>query len=311
MGKSNQEVQGKAETEKSPTEATGQDVWEGIKMILPTQFNYVAAFLTFSCQLKCGYCINHHGHDLDAKRWMPGEEWISILNKLELPEDLPITLQGGEPTAHRDFYKIVNGIRPELSLDLLTNLEISPDEFMFRVGPERFKRKSPYSSIRVSYHKGQSDPDKLLDRVKYMQDHGFHIGIWGINHPEYKEHNLEIMKKAVGMGIDFRLKEFLGEYNGKHYGTLRYPDSVDHKNLKTCECTTTELLIDPIGNIFRCHSDLYANREMIGNMKDEYVPLGLWRKCYVYGLCNSCDVKIKTNRFQEYGHSSVEVRNVG
>ena len=31
---------------------------------LPLKFNYIAAFLTFSCQLRCSYCINHHGGNL-------------------------------------------------------------------------------------------------------------------------------------------------------------------------------------------------------------------------------------------------------
>jgi hypothetical protein len=33
--------------------------------------------------------------------------------------------------------------------------------------------------------------------------------------------------------------------------------------------------------------------------------------CAVYGKCNSCDIKVKFNRFQEHGHSSVEVRSIG
>ena len=44
---------------------------------------------------------------------------------------------------------------------------------------------------------------------------------------------------------------------------------------------------------------------------DEVPPmLGNWRPCVVMGKCNSCDIKIKTDRFQRYGHSSVEIKNV-
>ena len=31
------------------------------------------------------------------------------------------------------------------------------------------------------------------------------------------------------------------------------------------------------------------------------------RPCDVYGHCNPCDIKVKTNRFQEFGHTSVQI----
>ena len=39
-------------------------------------------------------------------------------------------------------------------------------------------------------------------------------------------------------------------------------------------------------------------------MIDEY------RDCYVYGDCNPCDVKVKTNRFQQFGHTSVDIIDI-
>ncbi len=280
---------------------------------LPQRFNYIAAFLSFACMLRCSYCINHHGGDLVKKRWMSGEDWIRGLNRLSARADLPVTLQGGEPTVHKHFYQIVKGIKPEHPIDLLTNLELDPDEFMRQIPPERIKRDSPYASIRVSYHKGQQDPIVLLKRVKYLKDHGYSVGIWVVDHPEYMPHTREVQRMALDMGIDFRLKEFLGPYNGKNYGTMRYPDAVNAEQLRSADCRTSEFLIDPGGSIFRCHSDLYANRFAIGHLLDEDTPklLGQWAPCAVYGKCNSCDIKVKNNRFQEFGHSSVEVRNVG
>ena len=280
-------------------------------IVLPEQFNYIAVFLSFACMLRCGYCINHHGGDLVKKRWMPGEDWIRGLNRLTA-RDIPLTFQGGEPTVHKHFYQIINGIKPDLSMDLLTNLEVDPDEFMRRIPPERIKRGSPYASIRVSYHRGQQDPDVLLKRVRNLQDHGYSMGVWAVDHPEYMEETREVQKQAQGMGIDFRLKEFLGPYNGLNYGTMRYPEAMNAKSVRNCDCRTTEFLIDPGGSIFRCHSDLYANRFAIGHILDPEPPklLGQWVPCAVYGKCNSCDIKVKNNRFQEYGHSSVEIRNI-
>jgi hypothetical protein len=48
-------------------------------------------------------------------------------------------------------------------------------------------------------------------------------------------------------------------------------------------------------------------------MKEEYLHReysSITWTCYNFGDCNPCDVKIKTNRFQEYGHTSVEIINI-
>lgn len=278
---------------------------------LPSTFNYVAAFLTFSCQLRCPYCINHHGGDLVKGRRMTGVEWVAGINRLTLPPDLPVTLQGGEPTVHKDFYEIVAGIKPELNIDLLTNLEFDVVEFARKVSPERMKRKAPYASIRVSYHKGQSDFTSQLQKAVYLRSKGYSIGVWAVDHPEYHLETLEAQKRAKVQGIDFRLKEFLGPYGGTEYGTMRYNDAVNAHLLRYCECRTSELLISPSGQIHRCHSDLYSARFPIGSILSDTLPLvGQDLPCAVMGRCNSCDIKNKTNRFQEPGHSSVQIRNV-
>ncbi len=282
-------------------------------IVLPDSFNYIAAFLSFACMLRCSYCINHHGGDLVKKRWMTGEDWIRGLNRLQTKEgNIPITLQGGEPTVHKHFYEIVKGLRSDLPIDLLTNLEVDSDVFMSHIPKDRIKRDAPYASIRVSYHRGQQDPDVLLKRVRYFMDKGYHVGVWAVDHPEYMEETRKVQKQAEAMGIDFRLKEFLGPYNGTTYGTMRYPEAVNSRQIRNCDCRTTEFLIDPAGYVFRCHSDLYANRFPLGHLLDVEPPklLGEWVPCAVYGKCNSCDIKVKNNRFQEYGHSSVEIRAI-
>jgi MoaA/NifB/PqqE/SkfB family radical SAM enzyme len=282
-------------------------------IVLPDQFNYIAVFLSFACMLRCSYCINHHGGDLVKKRWMSGEDWIKGLNRIKSPNgDIPLTLQGGEPTVHKHFYQIVQGIDPKTPIDLLTNLEVDSDYFMSQISPDRIKRDAPYASIRVSYHRGQQDPDVLLKRVRYFLNKGYHVGVWAVDHPEYMDETRKVQKQAEDMGIDFRLKEFLGPFNGVNYGTMRYPEAVNAKQIRNADCRTTEFLIDPGGDVFRCHSDLYANRFSLGNILDPQPPrlLGEWAPCAVYGKCNSCDIKVKNNRFQEYGHSSVEIRNI-
>lgn len=281
------------------------------KIVLPADYNYVAAFLTFACQLRCPYCINHHGGDLVKGRRMSGQEWVEGLNRLSLPPDLPITLQGGEPTVHKDFVAIVNGIKPELNLNVLTNFEMPLEQWLYKIDPSRFTHNGLYAPIRISWHRGQHPLKELLERTLEAQRRGYKVGIWAVNHPEHKDEILRAQVTALNMGIDFRLKEFLGPHKGEVYGTFKYPQAVDSTDLRYCECTTSELLIAPDGAIYRCHSDLYAARIPIGHILSERNPLvGQWLPCSVYGKCNSCDIKVKHNRFQQTGHSSVSIRSI-
>ncbi len=276
---------------------------------IPEHYNYVAAFLTLSCNLTCSYCINRFGQVGATRPLLSGGEWVRALNRIESRPDLPITLQGGEPSLHRGFYEIINGLRPDLNIDLLTNLQFDLDEFMANVSPERIKRDSPYASIRVSYHPQVMELRPLAEKVLTLQEAGYSIGIWGVMHPSQDKLILDAQKYCVDLGIDFRLKEFLGEFEGKMYGTYRYSGACDGEFNKDVLCKTTELIMGPDGSVFRCHSDLYEGRPSVGSIIDVAFELeDIFRPCPVYGHCNPCDIKVKTNRFQKFGHTSVEIR---
>lgn len=276
---------------------------------IPSIYNYIGVFLTFSCNLHCSYCINNFEKKLKKRGHISGKDWVRILNRIESTPDLPVTLQGGEPTLHRDFFYIVNNLNPELNIDILTNLQFDIDTFIKKVNPERLKRDAPYASIRVSYHPEQMRLDDIMQRTLKLLKARFSIGIWAAVHPLYKKHIMEAQKKCRDAGIDFRLKEFLGFYEGKLLGTYRYPDACDGKQRKRVLCKTTELLIDSKGNVFRCHHDVYKGINIVGDMFDpDFEIQDIYRPCNYYGFCNPCDVKIKTNRFQQYGHTSVEIQ---
>lgn len=281
--------------------------------------NYVAFFLTLACNLRCHYCINTHENEKTTigltRRHMRPQDWITAANRLQLRDDLPLTLQGGEPTLYKGFYKIVNEVKEDIKMDLLTNISFDVDEFIRNVPVWRFTREAPYAPIRVSYHPGENNIDNIITKTLKLQDAGFRIGIYGILHPDKKTENhiLEVQEKCLNMGIDFRTKEFLGEWNGTVYGDFKYKDSVSSSMFKYCECKITEILAGPGGNIYRCHSDLYSGRIPIAHVMDENFTIGeidKFRPCKLYGNCNPCDVKIKTNRFQVFDHTSVEIINI-
>lgn len=277
-------------------------------VVIPENYNYIAIFLTLACNLKCSYCINHFGRDGFVKRHLSGREWVEGINRIVSRDDLPVTLQGGEPSLHRDFIYIINNIKPEIHIDILTNLQFNEDEFIRCVNPERLKRNAPYASIRVSYHPEVMDLDPLIKKTLKLMDAGFSIGIWACTHPEWMDEIARAQERCKSLGIDFRLKEFLGEYKGRLYGTYRYKDACEKKSTRTVMCKTTELIIGSDGSIYRCHSDLYEGRPPTGHILDpDFQIEDVFRVCHFYGHCNPCDIKIKTNRFQVFGHTSVEI----
>lgn len=281
--------------------------------------NYVAFFLSFACNLTCDYCINLHDNrsrqEQTRRRYMTADEWIVAANRLVLRSDLPLTLQGGEPTLYPDFYRFVNEVKPEIKMDLMTNLMFDVEDFIRNVSVGRFTREAPYAAIRVSYHPGQNNIDDLINKTMRLQNAGFRIGLYGIEHPDpaIHAHIKEVKEMCLRLGLDFRTKEFLGEHSGNIYGTFKYEGCVTGKVMRQCECRTTEIIVDPSGNIFKCHSDLYNGRNPIAHILDpdfSEETIDEFRFCDFFGDCNPCDVKVKTNRFQIFGHTSVEIRNI-
>ncbi len=286
------------------------------KLTIPASYNYIAAFITLGCNLKCSYCINLNEEGSSRKKIfrkpMSGKDWAKAINRLNiLNDDLPVTLQGGEPTIHHDFYEMINLIDDNIKLDLLTNMMFDVNEFIAKVDPKKFTREAKYAAIRVSYHPGQNTIEELIKKHDRLKEAGFYVGIYAVKTPQNEKHISEVMERCLKLGIDFRVKEYLGFDGEKWHGKYKYPEAISQKVEKYCQCKTTELLISPSGHVFRCHSDLYENRTPIGHILDpEFKIKQIYRPCYLYGHCNPCDIKIKTNRHQIFGHTSVDIKNI-
>lgn len=274
------------------------------EVILPVNTNYIAAFLTLRCNLNCAYCINRFEEFILPDEMSP-EDWITGLSRLSTRQDLPITIQGGEPTIYQGFYSIVNALHFEhrKTLDLLTNGMFDLREFCSHVPHTVFKRGAKYASIRFSYHHTMS-PIALGMKVWELQNREYEVGIWGLDN---NIHNSAMKHLCECLNLDFREKEFLSEKDGLY----KYPDAITKRFRRKVWCKGSEFLIGPSGHLFRCHADLYANRNWYGHLLDEEIKMPGFTECTNYGHCNPCDVKLKTNRLQELGHCSVEIKGEG
>ena len=283
----------------------------GTPKTLPNNYNYIAAFLTFRCPFACSFCINKlQGGLVLSYKERSGAEWIDFLCNLQT-DDIPITLQGGEPGNHPDFIQIVEEVSKVQQVDLLTNLAFNLQEFTSRIDPAQINRDAPYAPIRVSYHPEQFSLDHIMKRVLYLQDAGFRIGLYGVLHPDQMDKITHAKAICEKQGIDFRTKPLLGLHNGQLYGDYAYEEACSGTKKGKCLCSGSELLIAPDGSIHRCHHFLYNKLTPIGYMKDQILPRSDKPKpCDHYGLCNPCDIKIKNNRFQQFGHVAVQITDI-
>ena len=275
--------------------------------MISRQFNYAEAFLTLRCNLGCSYCIN----DVDGvnrnREELSSKEWAKSINRFKW--NMPLTFGGGEPTMHKEFYNILDRIKPEVNLELLTNLTFNVAEFIKKTSPERFTQKDgAYKSIRASYHPEKHNAKELVKKASILQNAGYKVGIFGINHPASMKANIEMAEHARGKGIYFFIKDFLGEVKGHKFGFLKYPEAVGKDEGEQVFCRTKNITLGPDGNAYRCHRDLYHEQNEIGNITDPSFNFKYrFRPCSDYGKCNPCDVKARTNRFLEMGDSNVEI----
>lgn len=283
---------------------------------IPSDYDYVGVYLTDKCHLHCSYCITRHngatfGLNLvgqDRSIYLEPNQWVNNLNRFELPEGVPITLQGGEPFLYVGIWHILENIRHKV--DILTALPpyLTKAHFEGLKTLRWNKRDAPYPTIRVSYHHGQHKFDKLIERVASFKN-VIDIGVFALGPPIHTIDEMKYMAEVADMwGVEFRLKEFLGKYNGEFHGTFKYPEACSGELLwKKVLCKNTVVPIGCDGSIYRCHSDLYFKREPLGNILDDEFEFPDYLPCENVGLCNPCDVKLKTDHEQQFGYTSVDI----
>ncbi len=280
---------------------------------VPKEYTYIGVFLTLKCNFQCKYCINEKsGRLVRSRAELNADQWVETLNNLNIQKDVPITIGGGEPTTHKDFFKVINKIHHPV--DLLTNLEFDIIKFIHNVDPDSMYTpdNEAYKSIRVSFHPEFMDIDETIAKAVALQNAGFNIGILPINHPDNTEANLHLCEEGRKNQIYVFIKDFLGMYKGQMIGHYKYPlglcGSVENKIVR---CRTQELLISPNGSVFGCHRDLYTKQYPTANLTEEDPNIDFaWHMCDKFGYCNPCDLKLKVNRFLQMGSCSVEIEDV-
>jgi hypothetical protein len=181
---------------------------------------------------------------------------------------------------------ILTGCPPNLSFDV--------DTFIQNVSVERFNNTRTFAPIRVSFH-GESMAGKeyeILNKINKLELNGFRVGLYCVE--------CDSNKKAIKFfnqvaGLDFQIKPLLDN-------KIKYND-IPLQRI----CRTNELLLGPDGRVFRCCRDMYKGTGEVGWF-DTYDFPYIFRSCDYGNECHPCDLKVKRDRFGNYGYQSVELR---
>jgi pyruvate-formate lyase-activating enzyme len=279
---------------------------------LPEYYNYIAVFFSMACPRNCSYCINDRDLKSKTGRISPGKFWVDSINRLKT--DIPITIHGGEPLTYPDLYFVLNNLRQDIKVDLLSTFPFGVEEFIKKANPERFERDLPYPSIRVTYHFESMDINETAENVINLVDNGFDAGINLVDVPGKKDLVDKAKEFLASKSLKCTVKPFLGHLDGKLYGQYKYDGACEKKTRTGVLCRNSNLLVGWDGSVYRCHADLFNNNKegILGNFFDsnfrvneDYLP------CNNFGFCASCDVQEKLDRFGRYGYCAAQIKGEG
>lgn len=278
---------------------------------LPIQYflgnAYWSAFLTFNCNGNCGYCIQHickdefrQARSAYEENKLSGEEWIAFYNNLQRWRGNTLGIIGGEPTLHKDFFDIVNGVTGYYKT-VTTNMA-TPEILKFGDKIE----DTANIRINTSYHPHLLSVDEFSSRVHLLRSQGFYVEQVAVVDTPMTDYR-RVHTELLGRGIASNPQTFMGILNGemfpqpdsdiaKDHGETGIRDWPVFKEGFSCKeknqvvCSSGRFLVAPDGGIYRCHYQLYSKTDAQGDVRTgEFPEEQDYRLCGDYGFCNPCD----------------------
>lgn len=250
--------------------------------------------LTYRCNLKCSYCYNDVG--------LPGtvltaQQYFQFFEDLRELGTMNLTLSGGEPLAHPDFFVI--GARAR-ELGFVVRLKSNGHALRGRLA-ERVKREVDPFSIEMSVHGACAEThdrqtqipgsfDRLMENIPALLDQGFRLKL-NCTLTRWNENEIdEIFRLADRFGVRLSFNPNVSPRdNGDReplalqasnaarrrlfeIQTLRArPDIGEHSGTgggarsparKNCGAGSSGVAVDPMGNVLPC----VQWRRPIGNL---------------------------------------------
>lgn len=279
------------------------------KIPLSTHLQHITALLTMECPRNCSYCINEISGIPKNRGVMSGDKWIEIFNRLDT--NLSIILLGGEPVTHPDFYKIINGVNPNVKFEMLSTFPIDANEFIKNVSPDRFMQGLPYAPLRITYQPESMDFDEVIFKTQQLKDSGFSVVLTFVNHPTIAPKTQQYKNKIESAGLKCTVRPFFGEYQGTIYGNNKYKNCIGMKETKHVKCKTLGVYIDTNGDVYGCCGKalIQKSEDKIGNFLDPNLKAleEKYYSCDMFGQCHQMDITYRFNRYEEWGSCGVDI----
>jgi MoaA/NifB/PqqE/SkfB family radical SAM enzyme len=233
--------------------------------------------LTYKCNLLCSFCYNAPKERAELN----GEQWLAALGRLQAAGTFTITLTGGEPFVHRDFWRIAEGVRERgLVLKVYTNGVLLAD----RAKAQRYAELAPFDT-EISLHGARAAThdrltgihgsfDRLVDALAHLSEIGVKVTlktpITRLNQRELRE--VDALGDRFGYKVTYDTnitptddgdlnplslaadKEFLIAFLADQVRLGRRglnPRPVE-KMKQNCGTGRTTVTIDPYGDVFPC-----------------------------------------------------------
>ena len=275
-------------------------------VVVPEGVQEIHAYLTYQCTLTCEDCTNNLVARKEPKALLSGRQWVEGLSRLEGP--VPVVIRGGEPSQHPGFFEIMEHLSTRQPLRLITNLEFDVNELPGRVNPDRMNAEGSWAPIRATFHLGRTDPEIMLEKVLYLEEVGFRVGVMAMARPGEEQVLEDIQRWFLSWGTDFRIRPFVGYSDGKLVGNFRYPHATGQGEGAAGICRTSELHVGPDGRVYRCRHDCFGAAGATGQLLDSELTLSVrHRPCPNYGLCHPCDVEARPTCFKGSQRTAVEI----
>jgi MoaA/NifB/PqqE/SkfB family radical SAM enzyme len=288
-------------------------------MIIPCESNSSwSVFLTLKCNFSCAFCIQKTAGKIPSYNLASGKDWISALNSIEdrrkrkflfLNKVKKISLIGGEPTLHPDFFEIINSLDYDWNITITSNLG-SPAFDNISEFAKKLKRRRKFR-IHASFHEGPIDEIEFIKKIKGLKQAGILVNriftvCWP---PDNLERFNQYGRTFKANGLFLEKQRYNGFYKEKFYpftgdeAAFEFKDNIKNYDeySKGCSmtarkeilCRMNKVLFAPDGTIYNCHYKLYSkSSDSYGNIfstdakvhiPEDYFP------CSDYGFCNPCD----------------------
>jgi MoaA/NifB/PqqE/SkfB family radical SAM enzyme len=185
-----------------------------------------------ACNYRCPYCFSHNLWKELASRnkYFPAERWLGAWHRIqERYGAARIKIACGEPFIYPEFFRLVQGLSQEHTLEIVTNLSCGKEElgaFLAGVAPGAV-------TLYASFHPHFEQCEPFIEKALMVKGKGFLSGVNFVVYPAAFDQMKYFKRRFEAAGLNFCLLPFRGAYRG-----AIYPDAYTEEEKRTINETS-------------------------------------------------------------------------